>query len=71
MTPSYPAVVELIRQLDQEKIDTLTKRVEDLRNQNQELKVLIYAERERRAYAPDPLSNIPTADIEPCIFNIA
>lgn len=38
-TPSYPGVAELTRQLDQEKIAMLSKRVDDLRNQNQELKV--------------------------------
>lgn len=38
-TPSYPGVAELTRQLDQEKIAMLSKRVDDLRNQNQDLKV--------------------------------
>lgn len=42
MTPSYPGVAELTRQLDQEKIDMLSKRVDDLRSQNEELKVHIY-----------------------------
>lgn len=51
MTPYYPTVVELTRQLDLEKIDTLTKRVEDLRNQNQQLKVLTYVDWDRRAFA--------------------
>lgn len=41
MTPSYPGVAELTRQLDQEKIAMLSKRVDDLRNQNQDLKVLV------------------------------
>lgn len=39
MTPAYPGVAELTRQLDQEKVAMLSKRVDDLRNQNQELKV--------------------------------
>lgn len=39
MTPSYPGVAELTRQLDQEKIAMLSKRVDDLRDQNQGLKV--------------------------------
>lgn len=41
MTPGYPGVAELTRQLDQEKIALLSKRVDDLRNQNQDLKVRI------------------------------
>lgn len=40
MTPSYPGVAELTRQLDQEKIAMLSKRVDDLRDQNQGLKVM-------------------------------
>lgn len=40
MTPAYPGVAELTRQLDQEKIAMLSQRVDDLRNQNQDLKVL-------------------------------
>ena len=47
LIPSYPAVAELTRQLDQEKIEILTKRVDDLRNENQELKVPIYVLRKR------------------------
>ncbi len=39
MTPAYPGVTELTRQLDQEKIAMLSQRVDDLRNQNQDLKV--------------------------------
>lgn len=39
MTPAYPGVAELTRQLDQEKVAMLSKRVDDLRNQNQDLKV--------------------------------
>lgn len=39
MTPAYPGVAELTRQLDQEKIAMLSQRVDDLRNQNQDLKV--------------------------------
>eukprot|EP00904_Undaria_pinnatifida_P006154 jgi/Undpi1/2669/HiC_scaffold_13.g06047.m1 len=41
-TPSYPGVAELTRQLDQEKIAMLSKRVDDLRNQNQDLKNKIF-----------------------------
>lgn len=41
MTPAYPGVAELTRQLDQEKIAMLSQRVDDLRNQNQDLKVPI------------------------------
>ncbi|CBN75068.1 sideroflexin 2 [Ectocarpus siliculosus] len=42
MTPAYPGVAELTRQLDQEKIAMLSNRVDDLRNQNQELKNKIF-----------------------------
>lgn len=39
MKSSYPGITELTRQLDQEKVAMLSKRVEDLRSQNEELKV--------------------------------
>lgn len=39
ITSSYPGVAELTRQLDQEKIAMLSKRVDDLRRQNEQLKV--------------------------------
>lgn len=39
MKSSYPGVAELTRQLDQEKISMLSNRVDDLRSQNEELKV--------------------------------
>ncbi|CAM9681580.1 unnamed protein product [Pylaiella littoralis] len=42
MTPAYPGVAELTRQLDQEKVAMLSKRVDDLRNQNQDLKNKIF-----------------------------
>ncbi|CAM9838370.1 unnamed protein product [Ectocarpus fasciculatus] len=42
MTPAYPGVAELTRQLDQEKIAMLSNRVDDLRNQNQDLKNKIF-----------------------------
>eukprot|EP00903_Cladosiphon_okamuranus_P009004 g8613.t1 len=42
MTPAYPGVAELTRQLDQEKIAMLSQRVDDLRNQNQDLKNKIF-----------------------------
>jgi hypothetical protein len=37
----YPGVAELTRQLDQEKIDSLTKRVDALRSDNDVLKTEI------------------------------
>lgn len=42
VTPSYRGVAELTRQLDQEKIEVLSRRVEDLRRQNEELKVSLF-----------------------------
>lgn len=57
-TPSYPGVAELTRQLDQEKIAMLSKRVDDLRNQNQDLKVSAKTAQQQCCLCVDAASSV-------------